>query len=200
MAKPERDAEADQQDGAQQEEEDGLLQPGYRGHRKSHGNAEKCDPRRQQADAGEARAERKQCEEDEAGRRRREQLLDTRYQHDVHRDQNGDPVQRLGPDQPPPGLPAVDLRPLLDDADDADGERQKLPITDQRLARSVGVCDPRDRQHQRDNVGQLLPQQTAHRRTRPGGLRAVVSFEFILAHGSPICDCLLNVWSCSSPR
>src|SRR5262249_34992220 len=37
---PERDAKTDQQCGAEQEEDDGLLQPGYRRDRESHRKAE----------------------------------------------------------------------------------------------------------------------------------------------------------------
>ena len=59
VAKPERDAEADQQDGAQQEENDGLLQPGYRGNGKAHRKTEESDLRKQKIDARKERAQRK---------------------------------------------------------------------------------------------------------------------------------------------
>src|SRR3984957_167046 len=195
-AKPERDAKADQQYGAEQEEDDGLLQPGYRGNRKAHRKAEEGDLQRKKTDAREERAERQQYEEDKAGCRGREQLLDARYQHDVHRDQDGNPVQRLSPDQPPPRLFAIDLRPLVDDADDTDGKRQKLPVSNERLVRSVGIGDACDGEHQRNNVGKLLPEKKNHPRMRRVKFRAVVAFGVILAHGSPTYDCpLLDVLS-----
>ena len=162
----------------------------------AHRKAEEGDLRRQKTDAGEERAERKQCEEDEAGRRRRQQLLNARYQHDVHRDQDGNPVQRLGPDQPPPGLLAVDLRPLVDDADDADGKRQKLPIANERLVRSVGVGDARDRRAPARQCREVAAtENVSSPNASPERLRSIVSFGFNLAHGAPNCDCpLLNVW------
>ena len=190
LAEPERDAKADQQHGPEQEEDDGLLQPGYRGNRKAHRKAEKGDLQRKETDAGEEGAEREQYEEDEAGGRGREQLLNARYKHDVHRDQYGDPVQRLGPDQPPPGLFAIDLWPLVDDADDTDGKRQKLPVANERLVRSVGVGDARDGEPQRYNVGQLLPQKMNYDRASLGGFRAIAPLGFNSAHDSPTFDCL----------
>ena len=58
LAKPECDAKADQQRGAEQKEDDGLLQPGYRGNRKAHRKAEEGDLQRKKSDAREERAER----------------------------------------------------------------------------------------------------------------------------------------------
>ena len=43
-------------------------------------------------------------------------------------------MQRLRPDQAKARLPAFGLRPFGDDADDADGERQELPIADERAS------------------------------------------------------------------
>src|SRR5215475_16032136 len=97
LAKPERDAKADQQRGAEQEEDDGLLQPGDRRNRKAHRKAKKADLQRKKTDAREERTERKQYQEHKAGCRGRKQCLNTRYQHDVHRDQDSNPMQRLGP-------------------------------------------------------------------------------------------------------
>ncbi len=59
------------------------------------------------------------------------------------------------------GLFALDLRPLVDDADHADGERQKLPITNERLMRRVGVGDTCDREHQRNDIGEAVATEMA---------------------------------------
>src|SRR5215475_1719061 len=59
LAKPECDSQADQQDGPQQVEDDGLLQPGYRWDRQDHRHTEESDLRQQKTDAREERAERK---------------------------------------------------------------------------------------------------------------------------------------------
>lgn len=110
-------------------------------------------------------------------------------------------MQRLGPDQSPPGLFAVELRPFVDDADDADGEREKFPIANERLVRGVGIGGACDGEHQCNNVGKLLPQKTCHRRMRRGWLHSTVPFGSNLAHGGPICSVpLLDTRPRSSPR
>jgi hypothetical protein len=188
LVKPERDAKTDQQRGAQQEEEDGLLQPGNRRNRKAHCKSEERDLQRKKTDACEERPQRKQYQEDKAGRRGRKQFLNTRYQHDVHRDQDGNPVQRLGPNQSPLGLFAIDFRPSVDDADDTDGKCQKLPVANKRLVRSVGVCDARNGEHQRNYVGKLLPKKMNQARTCLGRFCTIGRLAFNLAHGSPTYD------------
>ena len=184
LAQPERDAEADQQYGAQQEEDDGLLQPGDRRDRDAHGKAKERDLHGQQADARQERAEREKREKDQTGCRGGQHLLHAGHQHEVHRDQDGNPVQRLGPDQAQLSLLAFGLRPFGDDADHPDRERQELPIADQRLVRDVGVADARNGEHQRDEVGKLLPQEAGHAGIRRGRRRAVLALLRIdLAHG-----------------
>jgi hypothetical protein len=139
LVKPERDAKTYQQRGAEQEEEDGLLQPGNRRNRKAHCKAEERDLQRKKTDACEERSERKQYQEDKAGRRGRKQFLNTRYQH-------------------------------------------------KRLVRSVGVCDARNGEHQRNYVGKLLPKKMNQARTCLGRFCTIGRLAFNLAHGSPTYD------------
>ena len=156
---PERHGEPDKENHSQNQKQCGLLDPRDRGNRQRQCKAEKDDLKRQQVDTGEERTERQQYEEDETGGQRRQHLLHARKQHDVHRHQNSQPMQRLSPHQSKASLLVLELRPLSNDAYEAHHNGQKLPITNERLLRKVGISHAPDCQREYGEERQLSANQ-----------------------------------------
>ena len=87
---------------------------GWNGERQDR--PEKTQLKRSKIEPGQKSAERQQHQQDQTGGRRRQQLLNASQQHDVHGNEDGNPVNRLGPDQPNARLPVVDLAPFGENA------------------------------------------------------------------------------------
>jgi hypothetical protein len=99
-------------------------------------------------------------------------------------------------DTEPPDAPYIDILPRWVCRVEFAPKRLRGSATRRR-----GVGDARDGEHQRNNVGKLLPQKRNQARTRWRRLRTVVPLGVNLAHGSPTYDGpLLNVCSGLSPR
>jgi hypothetical protein len=68
-------------------------------------------------------------------------------------------MQRLSPHQSKASLLVLELRPLSDDAYEAHHNGQKLPITDERPLRNVGISHAPDCQREYDEERQLPANQ-----------------------------------------
>ncbi|MGY4622571.1 hypothetical protein ACVWY3_000327 [Bradyrhizobium sp. USDA 4486] len=106
-----------------------------------------------------------QGQQQKAGGRRRQEFAVRCYQDDIHCDQDGNPVQRLVPEQPPAGLLVVDCQPLVDDA----GRRQWQALESRNSRREAAATRWYRRFRQlrapAQRYREVLPEKLGHPRT-----------------------------------
>jgi hypothetical protein len=114
---PQDCAHADNRNRDQHDEQGRVLDPGNRWNAQRHDQAEKTDLPREHMHAGGKGAERQQGENRQPRRLRGENPLHTGEQHQIHHQQEGEPMQCLGYNQAQSPTLVARLLPPGGDAD-----------------------------------------------------------------------------------
>ena len=141
MSRLKDDYDGDDAYDPQQQEKHGLREPCDGWHSDRHDDPEHADfPG--DMNAGDKGAERKKHQKRQSRGGRIQHRLNAGKEDDVHRRQESRPVKHLRPDHANTGVLIVAVQPSRRDADYPHENGEKLPITEERLPRHAGVCDP----------------------------------------------------------